>query len=123
MTTTCLTVFHGTGDYNLKEIQEEGPIFRSRNYHRRRKSFCTTSDFKVAARFALRRTSADDFLCGKITGIVLEFEVSGVETKDYESVRDPSSLQDEHEIAVYNPKGLKLVAVWRNSDTWNRYLI
>jgi hypothetical protein len=115
-----LTVYHGTGHYSLNEILLEGPIFRRRQYHRPKKSFCTTTEFSVAERFAVRHTPADDFLSGKISGLVLEFEVCGKEGVDFEPVRDFSSMQEESEIAVYNRRKLKLVAIWRHQKEWIR---
>jgi hypothetical protein len=115
-----LTVFHGTGAYNLGNIVSEGPKVRSRVYVPR-PSFCTTTDFQVAMTFAFRKTSSEDYLKGLITGVVLEYELTGIEGKDYLPVADPRCMLDEKEVAVCNTKTLNLKAVWRyEEEQWQR---
>lgn len=115
-----MTVYHGTGDYALKPIVAKGLDLRTRAYTKR-KCACTTTNFKVADLFAARHTLATDFMEGKITGVVLEFLLSGTEKFDYETVRDYATHQVEDEIAVYNLKRLVLVGIHRYVDgTWIR---
>ncbi len=114
------TVFHGTGWYAESNIRLVGPEMKHRSYHQKRKSFSTSTDFAVAELFAIRRTSQNAYLQGGIDGVVLEFSLSGTVGKDFDPVRDPSCTQDEKEIAVYNRKRLRLVAVWRYDGDWKR---
>ena len=115
-----MLVFHGTGGYALSGFVAEGPRKQRRNYLRKT-AFSTTTVFDVAALFAFRKTPSDDFLQGIESGIVLEYELRGVDGRDFESVRDPHCLQEEHEIAVYNVRKLTLLAVWRrNNGEWER---
>lgn len=116
-----MLVYHGTMNCALESIQSKGVWLKRRNYHRNRLSFSTTTDFNIGTLFAARRSSADSFLKGVIDGIVLEFELNEQCWKDFEPVKDNGVLQDEKEIAVYNGRILKLLAVWRHqSDTWER---
>lgn len=118
--TAVLTVYHGTGAYALEPIRAKGPEKNRRNYTRR-PCFCTTTDLAVARRFAARKTGADDFLAGRLTGVVLEYRLDGDAGKDYAPARDPSCMQDEREVAVFNTKRLALAAVWRHDGTkWVR---
>lgn len=117
-----MIVFHGTGGYNLQSIQSNGLEARRRKYVRG-KCACTTTDFKIAELFAIRHTPSDDFMRGLVTGIVLEYELTGRQGRDYAPARDASALQEEAEIAVFNVRTLRLVAVWRNiKDKWVREL-
>lgn len=110
-----MIVFHGTGRYNLESFLEASPKTYSRDYLRGREAFSTSRDFEVAALFALRR-SPPSVLRGdeREMGIVLEYELDGSsrEGKDWVPAVCPGVLQDEQEIAVLNPKVLKLLAVW-----------
>jgi hypothetical protein len=110
-----LTVYHGTGDYNLPGFLTKLPDRRSYS-HLRHPAFCTTVDLDTATLFALRKTPSDDFLRREITGIVLEFELCGTPGRDFEYVRDPRCLQEENEVAVYNVRRLVLAGVWRYVD-------
>lgn len=114
-----MNVFHGTGHYALDSIMREGLIKR-RHSHISKPCACTSLDFRVAQLFAVRKTPSEDFMAGKITGIVLEFEVNGRLGKDYQPVRDLRSLQEEQEIAVFSPRCLRLLAVWRHCQKWER---
>jgi hypothetical protein len=117
-----MTVYHGTSAAALTPIREGGLDKRRRNYTKK-PCACTTTDLKVAQTFAARKTGSDDWLAGRLTGVVLEFTLSGVVVRDYEPARDPSCMQNEAEIAVYNPKKLSLVALWRHDGNgWVREL-
>lgn len=116
----ALIVYHGTGGYAEEGVRSHGLRLMRRGYVRR-KCVCTTTEFKAAERFAFRKTTQDAFLTGRIDGVVLEFLLSGHSPRDHETVVDPGMMQDEHEIAVYNPKLLALVAIHRYvGDAWVR---
>jgi hypothetical protein len=113
-------VFHGTADYVLALIEKTAPLKRRRCYVPR-ESFCTTTERKVAELFAIRKTGCDDFKAGKITGIVLEFELVGEQPRHWDYVRDPRCMLEEHEVAVYDVRKLTLLAVWRLvNGEWHR---
>lgn len=112
-----MIVYHGTGDYSVESILNKG-LHRKSYPHVSRLCACTSSDFRAAALFAMRKTSTDAFLAGKVTGVVVEFELSGT-TRDFRPVNN-NSLQEEHEIAVFNVKCLKPIAIWRHDGDWKR---
>jgi len=114
-----MTVFHGTGFYALEGIKNNGLELRNRHYVKR-KCACTTTDLQVAQLFAVRRSTTDEFLNGKISGIVLEFELEGVLGRHYEPAKDYHTGKEEHEIAVYDPKFLRLTAIHRWDQDWIR---
>lgn len=110
-----MIVYHGTGRYNVESFLEESPKTYPRDYLRGRAAFSTSLDFEIAALFALRR-SPPSVLRGDEheMGVVLEYEVvkSSKEGKDWVPAAQAGVLQDEQEIAILNPKVLKLRAVW-----------
>jgi hypothetical protein len=121
-TKTTIRVFHGTGYYALDAIIRQG-LKTAKHGHVAKACACTSLDFDIAQLFAVRRTPSDDFIAGKISGVVLEFEVNGLLDRDYSPVRDSHSLQEEQEIAIFSPKCLRLVAVWRHDLKWARHLL
>lgn len=114
-----MIVFHGTGHYVLPLVLKKG-LAKYQYPHVPVPCACTSTDFNAASRFAIRKTSADDFRAGLISGVVLEFNLAGVEGKDYTPAKG-SSLQEEYEIAVLNIKRLTLVAVWKYDSKWVRH--
>lgn len=119
-TKTTIRVFHGTGHYALDGIIHQG-LKKSKQAHVDKACACTSLEFNVAQLFAVRKTPSDDFIAGKISGVVLEVEVDGQLGIDYMPVRDSRSIQEEHEIAIFSPKRLKLIAVWRHDQQWVRH--
>ena len=115
-----MVVFHGTSEHAVPLVSRDGLLVKKHN-HVRRKCACTSLEFKVAEVFAIRRTPADDFIAGKISGVVLEFHLRGQIGSDYEAVIDSRSLQEESEIAVYVPSRLQLIAVWKHDQKWIRH--
>lgn len=117
-----MIVYHGTANWSIKGILKTGPHTRPRVYvHSNRPSFCTTTDFQIAALFAFRKISTEDYAKGLFPSGVMEFELSGEEGLDYEKAVDGRCIQDEKEIVVYNVKRLKLKAIWRNHNgQWER---
>jgi hypothetical protein len=115
-----MIVFHGTSNYAFPSIAEKG-LLLNKYRHVNRKCACTSLEFKSAEVFALRKSSSDEFIAGKITGVVLEFKLQGEIKKDYEPVKDQNSIQEEHEIAVFVSKCLKLMAVWIHDKKWIRH--
>jgi hypothetical protein len=114
-----MIVYHGTGSYSLDGIMTSGLDLHHRNYVKR-KCACTTTDIAIAQLFATRKTSGDDFLAGRITGVVLEFNLRGSERIDFEHAKD-CALQDEREIVIYTPSSLILVAVHQyDNGIWRR---
>jgi hypothetical protein len=115
-----MIVYHGTGDYALDPIRQKGLVCRRRRYTQR-PAACTTTSLHIAKMFAIRKTSCQDYHEGRITGVVMEFELSGSEGRDYAPAVDPTCMHDEKEIAVFNVSRLRLVAVWRcNQSEWHR---
>ena len=106
-------VYHGTGNYALNDLLSGKPI-KTRKGYVAKPCFSTTLDFSIASLFATRKTSTADFLKGIISGVVVEYELGGVDGKDYQRANDPC-LQDEKEIAVFSVNCLKPLAVWRRS--------
>lgn len=119
-TTSTVKVFHGTGHYALDGIVRQG-LKKAKHAHVDKACACTSLDFRIAQLFAIRKTPSDDFIAGKISGVVLEFEVDGQLGRDYLPVRDSRSIQEEQEIAIFSPKCLRLIAVWRHDQQWARH--
>lgn len=116
-----MIVWHGTGLCSLEGFLTTLPERKKRSYLNGKLAFCATVNFRVATMFAVRKTPVDDFLASNTTGVVLEFELTGKEGRDYLSAEDHRCLQDEQEVAVLNVKKLKLLAVWRHTTKgWKR---
>ena len=116
-----MLLYHGTARYNLAGFLQSIARTRRRVYVKdRRPSFATTRSFEIASLFAIRRTPIIDF--PDRVGVVLEFDGENLEVGDYEEVRDyRATLQDEHEVVVFNPQMLKLVAIWEYANgKWYR---
>ena len=114
-----MKVWHGTGDYALKGLLTGKPIRTPRNYVRK-PCFSTTLSFDIAALFATRKTLGTDFIQGRITGVVVEYELGGTEGKDWKYAKDPC-LQNEKEVAVFSVGCLIPLAVWHNiKGDWER---
>jgi len=115
-----MKVYHGTGDYALNpsigrlDGLLKGKPIRNPKHYLSKPHFSTTSSFNVACLFAVRKSSPDDFFKGKMTGVVIEYELAGIEGKDFKKTRDPCCIQEEHEVAVFEVNYLKPLAVWRN---------
>lgn len=117
-----MKVFHGTGNYAVPDITTGG-LRKRLHPHVSKPCACTSLDFDIAKLFAVRKSSSEDFIAGKITGVILEFEMKGRLGKDYLPVRDTHSLQEEREIAVFSPRCLRLIAVWKYDQEWERCLV
>ena len=109
-----MRVWHGTGDYALKDLLNGEPI-RKRRAYVPKPCFCATLSFRVASLFAMRKTSFEDFLKGIVSGVVVEYELGGVEGKDFCLATDPCCMQDEQEVAVFNVDRLVPLATWRHA--------
>lgn len=119
-----MIVYHGTGRYNLESLLSSGPRVAPRFYLDGRKAFSTTTSFKIAALFALRR-SPPSVLTGddREMGVVLEYEFCSLLGKDrkWASAQDRGVLQDEKEIAIFRPEILEFRAVWFSENgEWTR---
>ena len=106
-----MKVYHGTGNYALNDLLSGKPI-KTRRAYVSKPCFSATLDFSISSLFATRKTSTADFLKGIISGVVVEYELGGVEGKDYCRATDPC-LQNEQEIAVFSVNYLTPLAVWR----------
>ncbi len=115
-----MIVFHGTGHYAFEAISQRG-LLKRHHSHVPKPCACTSLDIEIAKLFAVRKSTAEDFMAGKLSGIVLEFELSGRVGRDYLPVCDYRSLQTENEIAVFSPRRLQLLAVWRHEQDWQRH--
>jgi len=119
-----MIVYHGTGRYNLESLLSSKPRVTPRLYLNMRKAFSTTTDFKIAALFALRKSppsvlSGDD----REMGVVLEYEFCSLLGKGRKWVPavDRGTFQDEKEIAIFKPEILEFRAVWfSDKDAWIR---
>ena len=109
-------VYHGTAEYALADFFRRVPDLARRSYLPR-PAFSTSTERRVAELFAVRRTSAEDFMARRVTGIVLEFRLAGRRGLgwDFAPTRDPMCQHEEHEIAVFEPGCLTLAAVWRHA--------
>jgi hypothetical protein len=109
-----MIVYHGTGDYSLVPIIRNGPELRPRDYLKGRRAFSTTTDFEIASLFALRRSPPGVLTDERLAGVVIEYEVAWIASrgKDWQPAVCPGVLQDEKEIAIFNPKMLQFLAVW-----------
>jgi hypothetical protein len=86
-----------------------------------KRAFSTTTNFEIAALFALRRSPAAALHDERELGGILEYEFVGIEGRDWVRAKDPGVLQDEAEIAILKPKVLQLLAVYRmENDIWVR---
>lgn len=115
-----VTVYHGTGSYCLPGFMSSEPRLSYRSYLKGRKkmAFCASVEFKEAARFAVRRTTQEEFANGGC-GIVIEFELFGIEGQDFVESQDSHSLFEKQEISVLNPSSLRMLgqdAGARNAD-------
>lgn len=120
-----MIVYHGTGDYSLEPLVKEGPRLTPRPYLGGKKAFSTTTEFEIAALFALRR-SPPSVLTGdeRGMGVVLEYEIppTARKGKDWRPAVCRGVLQDEKEIAILKAAVLDLVAVWTLEDgEWVRH--
>lgn len=119
-----MIVYHGTGRCSLESLLSDGPKLWPRQYLGGRRAFSTTTDFKIASLFALRR-SPPSVLRGdeSAMGVVLEYEVALTSRKGKDWIPAVCSgvLQDEKEIAILNPKVLEVIAIWQvEQDEWVR---
>lgn len=116
-----MIVYHGTGVCHLDGLLTSAPRRTPRSYLKSRQAFSTTTDFKIAALFAFRRSPISALHDEKDYGVVLEYEISSPEGKDWVRAKESGVLQDEQEIAVFRVSALKLKAVhcMENSD-WVR---
>ena len=110
-----MIVYHGTARWNLEKLLSSLPRVSPQSHLNLKKAFCTTTDFKIAALFALRR-SPPSVLTGDESelGVVIEYEVAltSREGKDWARAICHGVLQDEKEIAIFKPKILEILAVW-----------
>lgn len=119
-----MIVYHGTGRYNLDSLLSSRPRVSPRFYLDGRKAFSTTTSFKIAALFALRRSppsvlSGDD----REMGVVLEYDFCGLlgKWRKWAPAEDRGVLQDEKEIAIFKPEILEFRAVWFSENSeWVR---
>ena len=112
-------VYHGTGLCSVMPILMGDMRLKPRVYLKK-PSFSTTTDLNVATLFASRKTPAIDFMAGKITGVVIEFELLGTPKKDYIPTRDPMCFLEEQEIAIFRTECLTPVATWTHQG--NRWI-
>jgi hypothetical protein len=117
-----MIVYHGTGDYSLESLVREGPKLYPRQYLDGKKAFSTTTDFKIATLFALRRSPPEALRDERRCGVVLEYEIREARKgKGWRPVVCPGVLQDEQEIAILKTDVLDLMAVWYlESGEWVR---
>jgi hypothetical protein len=118
-----MIVYHGTGLCHLDGLLSSAPQKSPRPYLKWRRAFSTTTDFEIAALFALRRSPPAALHDEKEFGVVLEYEIAWVshKGKDWVRAKDPGVLQDEQEIAVFKISILELQAVHRlENSVWAR---
>ena len=116
-----MKVWHGTGNYALNGLLTGKPIKKTRTYVSK-PCFSTTLSFNIASLFASRKSTIAKFQNGIVSGVVVEYELNGVEGKDFKKAIDLHCLQDEQEVAVFFVNRLIPLAIWRNlNGKWNRY--
>jgi len=118
-----MIVYHGTSPYALQALLTSVPKRAPRAYLRGccRLAFSTTTDFEIAALFALRKSPQAALHDERELGGILEYEVVGIEGRDWVHAKDRGVLQDECEIAILSPSVLKLLAIHRmQNDLWVR---
>lgn len=110
-----MIVYHGTARYSLESLLASRPKVYPRAHLNGKRAFCTTTDFEIAALFALRR-SPPSILTGDESeaGVVLEYEFLEILGKGRKWVPTVCHgvLQDEKEIAILKPEILEIRAVW-----------
>lgn len=110
------TLYHGTAAYNLDSFKQHGARLSPRRYGK--PAFCTSHSFEEAAYFALRKTPANDW---SQTGIVLEFDSSGLRQEEYILYDSKGLLRDEKEVRVTDTRYLLLAAFYEYCDgDWRR---
>jgi len=116
-----MNLYHGTGRDRLDGLLRGKPRRTPRPYLGGRLAFSTTTDFEIAALFALRR-SHPSLLSGDESGAGVVLEYSLDERKPgWCDARCPGVLQDEKEVAILRDGILTLVAVWTLKDgDWAR---
>lgn len=119
-----MIVYHGTGRYNLESLLSSKPHVAPRMYLKGRRAFSATTDFKIAALFALRK-SPPSVLSGDDSemGVVLEYEFCSLlgKGRKWTPAVESGILQDENEIAIFKPEILEFKAVWfSEKDEWIR---
>lgn len=117
-----MIVYHGTGRYNLESLLSSRPHVTPRLYLGGRRAFSTTTDFKIAALFALRK-SPPSVLSGdeREMGVVIEYEFYSFlgKGRKWAPAVEHGVLQDEKEIAIFRPEILEFRAVWfLKKDKW-----
>lgn len=119
-----MIVYHGTGRCSLDGLLSSPPQTAPRTHLRGKRAFCTTTDFEIAALFALRK-SPPSVLRGDESemGVVIEYEIASTSRKgkDWLEAACAGVLQDEQEIAVFKISILELQAVYRlENSIWVR---
>jgi hypothetical protein len=116
-----MIVYHGTSPYALQALLTSTPERAPRAYLKGKRAFATTTDFEIAALFALRRSPMEALRDERELGGVLEYEFLGIEGRDWVHAEDPGVLQDECEIAILRSNVLQLLAVYRmENEVWVR---
>lgn len=114
-----MIVYHGTARCNLEGLLSSLPRVSPKSHLNWKRAFCTTTDFKIAALFALRK-SPPSILRGDESemGIVIEYEFSSLlgKGRKWAPAVCRGVLQDEKEIAIFNPKILEIKAVWKSEN-------
>jgi hypothetical protein len=112
-------VYHGTARWNLEGLLSSLPRTYPQNHLNGKRAFSTTTDFEIAALFALRK-SPPSILRGDESemGIVIEYEFSSLlgKGRKWAPAVCRGVLQDEKEIAIFNPKILEIKAVWQSEN-------
>lgn len=111
-----MTVYHGTGKYSLDSLLGKGPRLYPRDYLDFRKAFSTTTDFKIAALFAFRRSPPAALTDESEMGVVVEYKLAAQEGTGWSHAKYPGVLQEEKEIAIFDPGVLIVQAVWRSQN-------
>ena len=113
-----MIVYHGTGTHNEPGFRTSRPRVARRSYlkSRSKDAFCTSGTLAEAEKFAVRKTTGDELAQGKTGGLVLEFELNGIEGRDWVHAVDSHTMHEEDEIAVLNVRSLKIVAIHRMID-------
>ena len=114
-----MIVYHGTACWNLEGLLSSLPRVSPQSHLHGKRAFCATTDFKIAALFALRR-SPPSILRGDESemGVVIEYEFLSIlgKGRKWMPAVCRGVLQDEKEIAIFSPKILEIRAVWKSEN-------
>ena len=80
-----MKLYHGTGDYSVGELLNTPPRKLPRIYLSK-PHFSTSESLDAASLFAMRKSSFESMKSGSLSGVVVEYEMTGTEGKDFKRI-------------------------------------